>query len=46
MPFIAVKTAKKNDKWWLTLDVTKGELKGAPGFKYDRASTTWAPEKK
>ncbi|MBR0945470.1 sporulation protein YlmC with PRC-barrel domain [Bradyrhizobium diazoefficiens] len=46
VPFTAVKTAKKNDKWWLTLDETKDGLKGAPGFKYDRASTTWVPEKK
>ncbi|WP_164935703.1 PRC-barrel domain-containing protein [Bradyrhizobium guangzhouense] len=46
VPFNAVKTAKKNDKWWLTLDETKDDLKGALGFKYDRASTTWVPEKK
>jgi sporulation protein YlmC with PRC-barrel domain len=46
VPFTAVKTAKKNDKWWLTLDETKDDLKSAPGFKYDRASTTWVPEKK
>lgn len=30
VPFTAVKTAKKNDKWWLTLDETKETLKGAP----------------
>lgn len=46
VPFTAVKTAKKNDKWRLTLDETKDALKGAPGFKYDRASTTWVPEKR
>lgn len=46
VPFTAVKTAKKNDKWWLTLDETKDALNGAPGFKYDRASTTWVPEKR
>ncbi|MBR0693201.1 PRC-barrel domain-containing protein [Bradyrhizobium lablabi] len=46
VPFAAVKTTKKNDKWWLTLDETKDDLKTAPGFKYDRASTTWVPEKK
>jgi len=45
VPFTAVKTAKKNDKWWLTLDETKEDLKNAPGFKYDKASTTWVPEK-
>ena len=46
VPFSAVKTTKKNDKWWLTLDETKDTLKGAPGFKYDKASTTWVPETK
>jgi sporulation protein YlmC with PRC-barrel domain len=45
VPFTAVKTAKKNDKWWLTLDENKEDLKNAPGFKYDKASTTWVPEK-
>jgi sporulation protein YlmC with PRC-barrel domain len=46
VPFTAVKTEKKNDKWWLTLDETKDGLKTAPGFAYDKASTTWVPEKK
>jgi sporulation protein YlmC with PRC-barrel domain len=46
VPFSAVKTTKKNDKWWLTLDATKDGLKDAPGFKYDKASTTWVPDKK
>jgi sporulation protein YlmC with PRC-barrel domain len=46
VPFTAVKTAKKNDSWWLTLIETKDDLKNAPGFTYDKASTTWVPEKK
>lgn len=46
VPFNAVKTQKKNDKWWLTLDESKDDLKKAPGFTYDKASTTWVPEKK
>jgi sporulation protein YlmC with PRC-barrel domain len=46
VPFTAVKTEKKNDKWWLTLDQTKDDLKSAPGFKYDKASTTWVPDNK
>jgi sporulation protein YlmC with PRC-barrel domain len=45
VPFTAVKSEKKNDKWYLTLDETKDSLKEAPGFKYDRASTTWVPDK-
>jgi len=46
VPFSAVKTTKKNDKWWLTLDETKDDLKNAPGFKYDKATTTWVPDRK
>jgi sporulation protein YlmC with PRC-barrel domain len=46
VPFTAVKSTKKNDKWWLTLDETKDNLKNAPGFTYDKASTTWMPEKR
>ena len=46
VPFTAVKSEKKNDKWYLTLDETKDNLKSAPGFKYDKASTTWVPDKK
>ena len=46
VPFTAIKTQKKDDKWWLTLDETKDGLKNAPGFEYDRASTTWVPDKK
>ena len=46
VPFNAVRTEKKNDKWWLTLDQTKDDLKKASGFTYDKASTTWVPEKK
>jgi sporulation protein YlmC with PRC-barrel domain len=45
VPFSAVKTTKKDDKWWLTLAESKDELKNARGFKYDKASTTWVPEK-
>ncbi len=46
VPFTAVKTTKKNDKWWLTLDQSKDDLKSARGFTYDKASTTWVPQKK
>lgn len=46
VPFTAVKTTKKNDKWWLTLNESKDDLKSARGFSYDKASTTWVPEKK
>lgn len=42
--FNAIKATKKNDKTYLTLDTTKDALKNAPGFKYDRRSTTWVPD--
>jgi sporulation protein YlmC with PRC-barrel domain len=43
--FSAIKAEKKNDKTYLTLNATKDALKSAPGFKYDRQSTTWVPDK-
>jgi len=42
--FNAIKPTKKNDKAYLTLNTTKDALKNAPGFKYDRQSTTWVPD--
>jgi hypothetical protein len=44
--FNAIKPTKKNDKTYLTLNTTKDALKNAPGFKYDRQSTTWLPDEK
>ncbi len=43
--FNGIKSTKKNDKTYLTLNTTKDALKNAPGFKYDRQSTTWVPDK-
>jgi sporulation protein YlmC with PRC-barrel domain len=43
--FNSIKATKKNDKTYLTLDTTKDALKNALGFKYDRNSTTWVPDK-
>ena len=43
--FNDVKPVKKNDQWWLTLDTTKDALQSAPGYKYDKASTTWVADK-
>jgi sporulation protein YlmC with PRC-barrel domain len=42
--FNAIKPIKKNDKTYLTLNTTKDALNNAPGFKYDRQSTTWVPD--
>ena len=46
VPFTDVKGTKKNDKWYLTMEANKDELKNAPGMKYDRTSTRWVPEHK
>jgi sporulation protein YlmC with PRC-barrel domain len=46
VPFSAVKSAKKDNKWWLTLDETKDSLKNSAGFQYDKTTTTWEPAKK
>jgi sporulation protein YlmC with PRC-barrel domain len=46
VPFDAVKTSKKDNKWWLTLDETKDSLKSAVGYKYDKGTTSWAVDKK
>jgi len=45
--FDAVKVTNKNDnKWYLVMNTTKDDLKNAPGFKYDRNTTTWVAEQK
>ena len=46
VPFTDVKGTKKNDKWYLTMNADKDELKNAPGLTYDRSTTRWVPEKK
>jgi len=46
VPFNAIQTTTKdNNKWYLVMNATKDALKNAPGFKYDRNTMTWAPEK-
>jgi sporulation protein YlmC with PRC-barrel domain len=45
VPFSAVKQITKDNKTYLTMDTTKDALKSAPGFKYDRDSTAWVPDK-
>ena len=46
VPFSDVKGTKKNDKWYLTMNASKDELKNAPGMTYDRTNTRWVPETK
>jgi hypothetical protein len=43
--FKAVQKTVKDNKIYLTMNTTKDALKAAPGFKYDRQSTTWVPDK-
>ena len=45
VPFTAVKGTKKNDKWYLTMNASKDELKNAQGFTYDRTNTRWVAQK-
>ena len=35
VPFEAVHPTMKDKKWWLVMNTTKDNLKGAPGFKYN-----------
>ena len=46
VPFTDVKGTKKNDKWYLTMQASKDDLKNAPGMKYDRNATKWMPDNK
>ena len=47
VPFNSVRvTNKNNSKWYLVMNATKDELKGAPGFKYDSDTTSWVPDRK
>ena len=47
VPFEAVRvTNKNNKKFTLVMNTTKDDLKSAPGFKYDRDTTTWVPDTK
>ena len=46
LPFAAVHSEKKNNKWYLTVDETKDSLKNAPGYKYDSSTTAWVRDKK
>jgi sporulation protein YlmC with PRC-barrel domain len=43
VPFNSVHATQKNGKWWLMMSMTKDALEKAPGYKYDRAKTTWVP---
>ena len=44
-PFQAIHVTMKDNKWWLVMNATKEALKTAPGYKYDKTSTTWVSDK-
>jgi hypothetical protein len=44
-PFQAIHVTMKGNKWWLVMNATKEALKTAPGYKYDKTSTTWVSDK-
>lgn len=41
VPFDAVNTAQRENKWWLTMNVNKDQLRSAPGFRFDRNRQAW-----
>jgi sporulation protein YlmC with PRC-barrel domain len=43
-PFKNVQLTSKNDKWYLTMNADKDQLKSAQGLRYDRNTTTWVPD--
>jgi hypothetical protein len=44
-PFQAIHTTMKDNKWWLTMNTSKESLKSAPGYRYDKNTTTWVANK-
>jgi len=32
---------ERNNKWWLTMNATKDELKKATGFRFDKNKGLW-----
>lgn len=45
VPFQAVRATQKDDKWHLVMNTTKDALKSAPGYTYDKKTTTWVASK-
>jgi sporulation protein YlmC with PRC-barrel domain len=44
-PFQAIHPTMKDNKWWLTMNTSKDSLKSAPGYRYDKNTTTWVADK-
>ncbi|MEF3367701.1 PRC-barrel domain-containing protein [Methylocystis sp. 9N] len=39
--FDAIHATERNNKWWLTMNATKDELKSATGFRFDKNKGLW-----
>ncbi|PPD42349.1 MAG: photosystem reaction center protein H [Methylocystis sp.] len=39
--FDAVNTNQRENKWWLTMNANKDQLRTAPGFRFDRSKQQW-----
>jgi hypothetical protein len=39
--FDAVSPAQRENKWWLTMNASKDQLRTAPGFRFDRSKQAW-----
>lgn len=39
--FDDVNPAQRDNKWWLTMNATKDQLRTAPGFRFDRSKQAW-----
>ena len=43
VPFNSVNSSQREGKSWLTMNASKDDLMGAPGYKYDKAKAAWVP---
>jgi sporulation protein YlmC with PRC-barrel domain len=41
VPFDAVTTTQRDNRFWLAMNVNKDQLRSAPGFRYDRSKQSW-----
>lgn len=41
VPFDAVATTQRENRWWLSMNANKDQLRTAPGFRYDRSKNAW-----
>jgi sporulation protein YlmC with PRC-barrel domain len=43
VPFNSIRVIEKDGVRWLTMNVTRDDLKSAPGYKYDKSKASWDP---